>query len=98
MWKRAMNFLFHRQDPATVTQVDALFADNLSAHERAARASDGVARASDANRHSLEALRVEIAQRTAADRRMRPEPRTSDVRSLVETALARVQPRPDQKR
>jgi hypothetical protein len=90
--------LFHRKpDPAQTEAVDALFAANLSAHERAGQAADHVARSSDRTRNHLERLRREIAQRTDQESRARPSPPTSDVRSLVETALARVQPRSSQK-
>ena len=89
-----MDILLRRPCPARTEAVDALFAENLTAHARAGQASDDVARASDRNRHRLERVREEIAERTAEDQHSRPEPHTSDVRELVETALARVQSRP----
>lgn len=92
-----MDLFFRRQTLPRSAEVAALFAENLTAHERAGQASEDVARASDRNRHRLLQVREEIAERTAAERRMRPDPSTSDVRSLVETALARVQPRPEKK-
>lgn len=97
MWRRIVHFLLRRPCPSRNAAVDVLFAENLTAHERAGQASVDVARASDRNRHRLERVREEIAERTAAEEQMRPQPHTSDVRSLVETALARVQPRPEQK-
>jgi len=97
MWRRIVS-LFHRKPcPAQSHNVDALFAENLSAHERAAQAALHVERSADRNRGHLQRLRQEIAERTHHERQARPEPHTSDVRLLVETVLTRVQPRPDQK-
>lgn len=88
--------LFHRsQNTARSEAVEALFVANLTAHERAGQAAEHVARSADRTRSNLDLLRKEIARRTDLESRARPEPRTSDVRSLVETALARVQPRPE---
>ena len=90
--------LFHRKPALAHNEaVEALFAANLTAHERAGQAAEHVARSSDRTRDNLERLRREIARRTDLESRARPSPPTSDVRSLVENALARVQPRPDQK-
>lgn len=90
--------LFHRKPhPAQSEAVEALFAANLYAQERAGLAAENVAQSADRTRSNLDALRQEIARRTALESRARPSPPTSDVRTLVETALARVQPRPDQK-
>jgi hypothetical protein len=97
MWRRIVN-LFHRKPcPAHAKAVEAVFAQNLTAQVRAGEAAASVTRSSDQTRHHLQRLRREIAERTDADRFTRPQPHTSDVRSLVETVLTRVQPRPDQK-
>lgn len=97
MWRRIVN-LFHRKpSPARSEAVEALFVENLSAHERVKRAAESVTRSSDQTRYRLQCLRREIAARTDIERQSRPQPHTSDVRHLVETALARVQPRPEQK-
>ena len=84
-----MNFLLRRPCPSRSAAVEALFAENLTAHERASQASDEVTRVSDESRHQLERVREEIAERTAANRRSRPEPHTSDVRQLCEDVLNR---------
>lgn len=89
MWRRLMNLLLCRNCVASETALDALFAASLSAQERAAQASDDVGRASDRNRQHLETVRTEIARRTAAGRRTRPEPHTSDVRAMVEEVVNR---------
>ena len=90
--------LFHRKpQPAHSEAVEALFAANLSAQARAGRAADHVAQSADRTRSNLHRLRQEIARRTDMESRARPEPHTSDVRELVETVLARVQPRPEKK-
>lgn len=98
MWERIMS-LFYRRGRCQIEDqaVKALFAENLQAHGRAGRAAEDVTRASDNSRERLQHARAEIAERTAAESRMRPDPRTSDIRRLAEAALARVQPRPDQK-
>ncbi len=90
--------LFHRsQNTARSEAVDALFVANLTAHERAGQAAEHVARSADRTRSNLDFLRREIAPRTDLENQARPNPPTSDVRSLVEAALARVQPRPEKK-
>lgn len=90
--------LFHRrQHPAHSEAVDALFAANLSAQESAGLAANHVARSADRTLSNLHQLRQEIARRTDLESRARPEPPTSDVRSLVEQALARVQPQAEKK-
>jgi hypothetical protein len=90
--------LFDRKPcPVQSRAVEALFAENLSAHARAGQAADHVTRSADRNRSSLQRLRQEIAERTDQERHSRPQPHTSDVRALVDTVLARVQPRHDQK-
>lgn len=89
MWRRIVTFLFHRRCPAQSDAVEALFAEHLTANERAGRAADDVTRASHQTRGRLEQLRAEIIERTDADRRTRPQPHTSDVRALVEDVLSR---------
>lgn len=90
--------LFHRKPiPVRSEAVDALFAENLTAHERAGEAAKHVARSAARTRTNLDDLRREIARRTALEGRARPEPPTSDVRSLVEQALSRVQPHAEKK-
>lgn len=82
-----MSLFNRRPDPAQTEAVDAMFAANLSAHERAGQAADHVARSSDRTRNHLERLRQEIAERTDQDSRARPSPPTSDVRRLVNDVL-----------
>jgi hypothetical protein len=90
--------LFHRKPcPAHAKAVEAVFAANLTAQARAGEAAAHVTRSADRTRGHLQQLRQEIAERTDQERHSRPQPHTSDVRSLVDTVLARVQPRPDQK-
>lgn len=80
--------LFHRKPcPVHNEAVEALFAENLSAHERAGLAADHVARSSDRTRTNLHQLRQEIRRRTDLEQRARPEPPTSDVRRTIEDAL-----------
>jgi hypothetical protein len=97
MWRRIVHSLFHRNCRARSEAVNAVFDQNLTAQVRAGEAAADVTRSSDRARYRLERLREEIAERTDQERQFRPQPPTSDVRSLVETVLTRVQPRPDQK-
>lgn len=93
-----MSFLFRAgRCPIEDDAVKALFAENLEAHDRAGRAAEEVTKASDDSRAKLESARVEMKSRSRHQQQTRPEPPTSDVRSLVENALARVQPRSGQK-
>ena len=92
-----MNLFYRKPSPVRSEAVEALFAENLSAHARAGQAAEHVARSSDRTRDHLERLRQEIARRTEDERRARPQPSTSDVRSLVEQVLTRVQPQAGKK-
>ena len=85
-----MQLLFHRHRcPVEDDAVKALFAENLQAHERAGRATEEVTRVAEDSRRDLEGVREAIARRTVATRNSRPEPHTSDVRTLVEGVLDR---------
>ena len=97
MWRRIVSLFYRKPYSAHSEAVEALFAANLSAQKRAGLAANHVAQSADRTRSNLHLLRQEIARRTDLESRARPSPPTSDVRSLVETALARVQPRPEKK-
>ena len=93
-----MNLLFRpSRCPINDQAVKALFAENLEAHDRASRAAEEVTKASDNNRADLQQIRAEMKHRSEHQKQTRPEPHTTDIRLLAESALTRVQPRSDQK-
>ncbi|KTS09757.1 hypothetical protein SB2_11940 [Methylobacterium radiotolerans] len=97
--RRIMAWIQNWLHPQDARRFDAVLAADVEAKERAGQAAGALAQTARERGRDAKDVQNEI-RRTIRQHSDAANPlggTTSDVRSLVETALARVQPRPGQK-